>query len=134
MLISAKVTPAQEVPESEEPDLLILTGDIVRGKPTIESREILTDLLIGYKIPYAVTFGNHEDEAGVSRWGLLEYLSGRPYCLISDDAGEEVKGYANYMLPVYIQGGKAEKLIYCLDSRSYTLARDKGVEGYGWFD
>lgn len=38
------------------------------------------------------------------------------------------------MLPVYNQQGNAEKLIYCLDSRSYSLAKDRGVDGYGWFD
>jgi hypothetical protein len=112
----------------------VLTGDIVTGRPTIESWEILTGLLISYEVPYAVTFGNHEDEAEASRWGLLEYLSGRPFCLISDDGGEEVAGYGNYLLPVYNQHGKAEKLVYCLDSRSYSLAKDQGVDGYGWFD
>ena len=122
------------VMEAENPDLVILTGDIVTGKPTIKSWEILSDLLISYQVPYAVTFGNHEDEAEASRLGLLEYLSERPYCLISDDGGEEVKGYGNYMLPVYNQEGTAEKLIFCMDSRSYSLAKDKGVEGYGWFD
>jgi 3',5'-cyclic AMP phosphodiesterase CpdA len=120
--------------EAEKPDLVILTGDIVTGKPTIESWEILTDLLISYEVPYAVTFGNHEDEAEASRWGLLDYLSERPYCLISDEGGEDVRGYANYLLPIYNSEGNAEKLIYCMDSRSYSLAKDKGVEGYGWFD
>jgi len=122
------------VMEAEDPDLVVLTGDIVTGKPTLESWEILTDLLISYKVPYAVTFGNHEDEAEVSRWALLEYLSGLPYCLISDNGGAKVKGYGNYLLPLYNQQGEAEKLIYCLDSRSYSLAKDRGVEGYGWFD
>ena len=120
--------------EAEQADLVILTGDIVTGKPTIESWEILTDLLISYKVPYAVTFGNHEDEAGTSRKELLKYLSARPYCLISDEGGEKVTGFGNYVLPVYDQKGKADKLIFCMDSRSYSLAKDRGVDGYGWFD
>jgi 3',5'-cyclic AMP phosphodiesterase CpdA len=122
------------VMEAEKPDLVILTGDIVTASPTIESWEILSDLLITYQVPYAVTFGNHEDEAEVSRTGLLEYLSRRPYCLLSDDGGDEVKGCGNYLLPVYNRAGEAEKIIYCMDSRSYSLAKDKGVDGYGWFD
>ena len=64
--------------DEEKPDLIVLTGDIITGNrknwPTMESWEILTDLLIQYKIPYAVTFGNHDDEAQVSRQELLEYL------------------------------------------------------------
>jgi hypothetical protein len=46
----------------------------------------------------------------------------------------QVEGVGNNMLPVYNQKGIAEKLIYCMDSRSYSLAKDRGVEGYGWFD
>lgn len=120
--------------DSEKVDLVILTGDIVTGKPSIKSWEVLTDLLISYEIPYTLTFGNHEDEAETSREELLAYLSERPYCLISDEGGMHVKGIGNHILPVYNQNGIAEKLIYCMDSRSYSLARDQGVEGYGWFD
>jgi predicted phosphodiesterase len=126
------------VMDAEKPDLVVLTGDIVTGSsqdwPTIESWEILTDLLIEYKTPYAITFGNHDDEAQVSRNELLEYLSERPLCLISDEGGVAVLGVGNYVLPVHSQEGKVEKLLYCMDSRSYSLAKDKGVDGYGWFD
>lgn len=122
------------VMDAEHPDLVVLTGDIITGKPTLKSWEILTDLLIGYKVPYAVTFGNHEDEAEISREELLKYLSDRPYCLIADEGGDQVEGIGNYVLPLYNQQGSAEKLIYCMDSRSYSLAKDQGVKGYGWFD
>lgn len=120
--------------EAEQADLVILTGDIVTGKPTLDSWEVLTDLLISFKVPYTLTFGNHEDEAETSREELLAYLSERPYCVIADSGGEQVKGTGNHILPVYNQEGVAEKLIYCMDSRSYSLAKDQGVEGYGWFD
>ena len=120
--------------KAEQVDLVILTGDIVTGKPTIRSWEVLTDLIISYKVPYTVTFGNHEDEAETTREELLAYLSERPYCVLSDDGGTQVEGTGNNILPVYNQKGRAEKLIYCMDSRSYSLAKDQGVEGYGWFD
>ena len=120
--------------DAEQVDLVILTGDIVTGKPTIKSWEILTDLLISYEVPYTVTFGNHEDEAEASREELLAYLSERPYCVLSDEGGTQVEGIGNNILPVYNQKGITEKLIYCMDSRSYSQAKDQGVEGYGWFD
>ena len=126
------------VMDAEKPDLVILTGDIVTGSgdqwPTIESWEILTDLLITYQVPYAVTFGNHEDEAQTSREELLKYLADRPYCIISDEGDDDVAGTGNYLLPVYNHDGIAGQLIYCMDSRSYSLARELGVDGYGWFD
>ena len=120
--------------EEEQVDLVILTGDIVTGKPTLKSWEVLSDLLISYKVPYTVTFGNHEDEGESSREELLAYLSDRPYCLLSDHSGQQVEGIGNHILPVYNEKGIAEKLIYCMDSRSYSLAKEQGVEGYGWFD
>ncbi|WP_319503478.1 metallophosphoesterase family protein [uncultured Draconibacterium sp.] len=124
--------------EAEKPDLVILTGDIVTGDgdnwPTLASWELLTEVLIQYKTPYAVTFGNHDDEAQISRKELLKYLSKRPYCVISDEGGDKVKGTGNYVLPIYNQNESVEKLIYCLDSRSYSLAENKGVDGYAWFD
>lgn len=122
------------VMETEKPDLVILTGDIVTGKPTLGSWDILTELLISYQVPYAVTFGNHEDEAQMTREELLKYLSNRPFSIISDEGDDQVAGIGNYVLPVYKQDGTAEKLLYCMDSRSYSLAKDLGVEGYGWFD
>lgn len=124
--------------DAEKPDLVILTGDIVTGRgdnwPTIVSWEILTGLFIEYQTPYAVTFGNHDDEAQIPRKELLKYLSNRRFCLISDDGGDRVKGVGNYALPVYNHDGIVEKLIYCMDSRSYALDNDKGLDGYGWFD
>ncbi|WP_319479350.1 metallophosphoesterase family protein [uncultured Draconibacterium sp.] len=124
--------------DAEKPDLVILTGDIVTGSgdnwPTLASWELLTEVLIQYKTPYAVTFGNHDDEAQISRKELLKYLSKRPYCVISDEGGDEVKGIGNYVLPIYNQNEIVEKLIYCLDSSSYSLAKNKGVDGYAWFD
>jgi len=126
------------VMDAEKPDLVVLTGDIVTGSgkdwPTLESWEHLTDLFIEYQVPYAVAFGNHDDEAKVSRPELLEYLSNRPLCLVSDEGGDEVKGTGNYVLALHNKKGEVEKLIYCMDSRSYSLAKDKGVDGYGWFD
>ena len=120
--------------EAEQVDLVILTGDIVTGKPTIKSWEVLSELLISYEVPYTVTFGNHEDEAEATRDELLSYLSERPYCVLSEEGGLMVEGIGNNILPVYNKDGIAEKLIYCMDSRSYSLAKDQGVEGYGWFD
>ena len=126
------------VMNTEHPDLIILTGDIVTGKgdhdSTLASWEEITNLLIKYKTPYIVAFGNHDDEAEVSRKELLKYLSRLPYCILTDEGGDDVFGTGNCVFPVYNHDNNVEKLIYCMDSGSYSLAKDKGVGGYGWFD
>lgn len=131
------------VMQVEKPDLVVLTGDIVTcsGKlcPTFPSWDFLTGILASYKVPYAIAFGNHDDEAIVSREELLSYLAKRPYCLLSDEAKGDAGGYAvagtgNYTLPVYNGKGEANYMLYCMDSRSYSTEKDQGVKGYGWFD
>lgn len=128
----------KSVMDAEKPDLVVLTGDIVTGRgknwPTIESWEIITSLLIEYKTPYAIAFGNHDDEAQFSRKELLNYLSKRPYCIIADEGENRVNGIGNYAVPIYNKKGVIEKVVYCLDSGSYSLLEDEGVDGYNWFD
>ena len=52
----------EEMLDLEKPDLVIHTGDIIYGKPAEESlREILTPISTR-RIPFAVTFGNHDEE------------------------------------------------------------------------
>lgn len=120
----------------EKPDLVVLTGDVVAGdnleNVTLESWELITDLFIKYKTPYAVTFGNHDDELQLSRLDILDYLLKRPFCMISSLKRNEIKGVGNYILPIYNDKETPEKLIYCIDSRTYSLS--KNVEGYGWID
>lgn len=58
----------------------------------------------------------------------------RPYCLISDEGGDNVEGTGNHFLKVCNQEGDVENLLFCLDSGSYSPAQDRGVDGYLWFD
>lgn len=124
--------------DTERPNLVVLTGDIVTGTkpnwPTLESWEVLTNVLIEYKVPYAIVFGNHDDEAQKTRADLLTYLAARPYCLIADEGGEKVAGIGNYVLPVYNSKDEVAQLLYCMDSHAYSLFKEEGVGGYGWFD
>ena len=51
-----------EMLDTEKPDLVIHTGDVVYGKPAEQSiREILAPIS-ERKIPFAVAFGNHDEE------------------------------------------------------------------------
>lgn len=60
-----------EVIRTEQPQLIVLTGDVIYGKPAEESLRTVLDKLSEYRIPFAVTFGNHDDEQGLTRKELL---------------------------------------------------------------
>ena len=57
----------KEVMEAEKPDFVILTGDVIYGKPAEESYRTILDLISSYKVPFGVVFGNHDDEQGLDK-------------------------------------------------------------------
>ncbi|MEN8137652.1 MAG: metallophosphoesterase family protein [Bacteroidota bacterium] len=126
----------KSVMKEEVPDLVVLTGDIVTSSEekdvAIASWKMITDLLKKYKTPYAITFGNHDSENVITNDELLEYLSKRPYCLLYDEGGDDVKGVGNFVLPIHSSNGVVEKLLYFLDSGAYSSVKENGVGGYDW--
>ena len=56
-----------EVLDAEKPDLVIFTGDVIYGKPAEEGMRTVLNLVSKREIPFAVTFGNHDNEQGMTR-------------------------------------------------------------------
>ena len=64
-----------------KPDLVVFTGDVVVSAPTKQGWDEVLDLVISKKIPYLVTFGNHDDENEMKRAEVAAYVAGKPYLL-----------------------------------------------------
>ena len=60
-----------EVLDAEKPDLVIYTGDLIFGRPAKESLLQALEPVVTRGIPFCVTWGNHDDEQGLSRKELL---------------------------------------------------------------
>ena len=83
------------------------------------------------KIPFAVTFGNHDDEQGLSREELLKIIESIPYNLTTTTKG--ISGTTNFILPVKSSDGeKNAELLYIFDSHSYSQIKEVG--GYDYID
>ena len=120
-----------EVLDAEKPDFVIYTGDIIFGKPAKESLLKALEPVISRKIPFAVTWGNHDDEQGMSRQELFDLIKDIPNNLTSTVQG--VTGVTNFVLPVKSADGKKESaVLYVFDSNSYSTLPKKVVDGYGW--
>lgn len=118
-----------EVLDAEKPDLVIFTGDVIFGKPADKSMRCALEPTIKRGIPFAVTFGNHDDELGVSRKELYDFIKDMPGNLTSTIEG--LSGVTNFILPVKASdGSKDAALLYVFDSHSYATL--KGIKGYGW--
>lgn len=118
-----------EVLDAEKPDLVIFTGDIIFSKPAEKGMRTILNLTADRKIPFGMTFGNHDNEQGLSRTELFDIICSIPYNLTDSVAG--VTGASNYILPLKSSDGKKDAaVLYCLDSHSYS--RIKGVKGYDY--
>ncbi len=115
--------------ERERPDLVILTGDIIYGKPGKESLQAVLNLVSKFKVPFAITFGNHDDEQGVSKADLMKTAMAYPYNLSMPSEG--IAGVANYVLPIKSKDGKRNaEILYIIDSNAYSRISD--VKGYDY--
>lgn len=115
--------------DTAKPDLVVLLGDIIHGNDikTEKSAKAAIDAIIApieqRKLPFAIVFGNHDDNGGVSKETQMALYQTHPGCLSID--GEELSGCGNYNLPIYDSEG--DKLLFNLwffDSGSYDTERE----------
>ncbi len=116
--------------DTEKPDLVVLTGDILGGGNCRTPRKAFLDLtapIVERKIPWAYTFGNHDDECPMTRGELLNVVRRIPGAL-AQPGPSAITGLGNYALSVYAHDSdRAAATLYCLDSNSYTPE-----ENYDW--
>ena len=87
-----------EVLDAEKPDLVIYTGDLIFARPADKAMRRALEPAIKRGIPFAVTFGNHDDEQDMNRKELYEFIKDMPGNLTSTVEG--ISGITNFILPV----------------------------------
>lgn len=122
-----------DIIKKENPNLVVLTGDIVTSKPVEKAWEKVTEPMRIMEIPYAVVFGNHDYEQGSSNKEIMDYLVTLPYNL-SDAGSKNISGIGNYVLQVRSSDSDELKaLLYFIDSNAYTDEKDNEELGhYDW--
>lgn len=122
----------KEVLDAEKPDLVVFTGDVIWAKPVKEGLDDVFDLVAKSGIPWAYVFGNHDDEFGMSRQEMMDYVVEKPYCL-AQSGDKSLKGVGNYILEVKRNDNDSiGTVLYFFDSGAYS--RVKGIKGYDWLD
>ena len=122
--------------DEQNPDLILLGGDICSGCETEEQLRGFLEVLMAHteerKIPWAHVYGNHDTERigkDLTREEEQEIYESFPYC-ISKAGPVEIPGVGNYVLPVYSSDvGRRDPLfaVWGLDSGAYV--RDPGLPG-----
>lgn len=116
--------------ESEKPDLVVVTGDIVTEDNPETGLRRLADIFAKAGVPYAMIFGNHDSEHNLSRKEVAAFIEKLPGILNKNDKKSE--GYTNFVLPVYGNDGKKAALLYFMDSNDYSTLKPL-IGGWGWF-
>jgi hypothetical protein len=118
--------------DSEKPDLVVLTGDILSGE---ESRDpgaayrAAVAPIEDREVPWAAVFGNHDDEGTLSRKALLEAQQALPHCL-TEAGPRNITGVGNYVLRLLAAGeDRLAVALYFIDSGAYNAF---GVGHYAW--
>lgn len=127
-----------KVLDLENPQLVVFTGDQIMGDKSLQDSE--TTLLkalapvIKRNIPWAMVWGNHDDEGSLSRWQLSELVTRLPYTLFEFselDTHDNSFGVGNYIKQVKDDQDKPLITLYFLDSHKYSKA-GKISPGYDW--
>lgn len=117
-----------EVLDAERPDLVVFTGDVIYAAPADKGMRAVLSCASNHKIPFVVTFGNHDDEQGMTRAELYDIIRSIPFNIQPDRVAESAP---DCVFPVKSSdGAKDAALLYCLDSHSYSKQAD--VKGYDW--
>ena len=120
--------------DAAQPDLVVFLGDQIHGPSTGSSIEKTAKALDAILQPvaerglkFAVVFGNHDDEGGVSKDAQMAYYQTYDGCLAQ--AGN-VTGVGNYNLLVYGADGNTPVVnLWFFDSGTYA---PEGEGKYDW--
>ena len=118
-----------QVLDVERPDLVVFTGDVIYAAPADSGMLKVLEQVSKRELPFVVTFGNHDDEQGLTRSQLYDIIRTVPGNLMPD------RGMAlspDYVLTVKSSSDskKDAALLYCMDTHSYSPLKD--VKGYNW--
>ncbi|MBR4286422.1 MAG: metallophosphoesterase [Clostridia bacterium] len=132
-----------EACDVEKPDLVVLTGDNTTPYEDPEETKkyinALMNIFESRNIPVAVTFGNHDSEAGpMTRRDIMDYYSTFP-CVITADDTTSFYNCATFNIPVLASDSDKVKFnLWVFDSgdydddepRHYDRVRAEQIEWY----
>lgn len=113
---------------------MVLNGDLITGENTqfenaTEYLDLIVDPLVSRNIPFASTYGNHDQQFNLSSHRLLQrerHVYGDLSYTRSMISNPQA-GVSNYVLPIYSSGNEHEPalLIWCFDSKGGSKFREK---------
>ena len=119
--------------DTAKPDLVVFLGDmihgrVIRGEENVRKAiDAVVSPVVERNIPFALVFGNHDEECGISNEEQLKIYQSYPGCLTVE--GEEMPGCGNhYILIENPVNPQSPVVLWFLDSGNHA------EEGKGTYD
>lgn len=121
----------EKILDTENPNFVVITGDVIRGEKCKEPESIFPMSIIPMEkrnIPWAIIFGNHDEEGNITKKELMELQLKFPNCR-SRHGDENLFGVGNFELTVVNGAGKRAFALYFIDSGANAPVK---IGGYDW--
>lgn len=121
----------EQILDEEKPDLVMITGDVIFGKPANTCLDVTLQPIVQRHLPFAFTLGNHDAECDMTAREIYEYLGKFAGNLTSTVEG--LSGVTNYTLTIKsaTKNGADAAVLYVFDSHQYSQQKDL-TDGYDW--
>lgn len=126
--------------EKTQPDLIVLPGDNLSALASRFSISNFIKHMDGYKIPWAITFGNHDSEIPTTsrNWQADKYMKSE-YCLM-EKGPSNLYGCGNYVINI-TENGEPVYSLFLFDNGEYikydngdTKEVYMGYEQIAWYE
>lgn len=120
----------KQLSRQENPDLIVITGDITHHEENLQLFQTFSDFMEELKIPFALVFGNHDQEGFASKQELAELIMKNPYSLFQKGK-DSLHGLGNYLIDLAYDN-KPFFTLYFLDTNQHLMhpIGDELIWGY----
>ena len=117
----------REMVETEKPDLVVVTGDIIYSAPADSTLSVVLKTFAQLGMPFCMTFGNHDYDFKTPAVALYNQMQKTPNCVMPVLQGKNT----DYSLPILSSNGKrTAAVLYCIDTHNKPAIG--GIGGYQW--
>ena len=123
--------------ERAKPNLIIICGDLFTFADKVSAKRTFA-WLDSHKIPWTVTWGNHDEQCYFSIDWVTNYLndltnSDDSYCVFKDIQDDDIMGNSNFAINL-MKDGKVKEQIIVFDSNRYNFGQYKDYDSYTGYD
>lgn len=119
----------KQLVNDNKPDMIVITGDSVFGPTNVMYTKHLAKLMDSFEIPWAIVYGNHDDEGKADKYWMGNIYENSQYCLYKNGPSN-IGGVGNYAVNITKDGSPFYSVIM-MDSNRETLINVK--KEYGSF-